>query len=129
MKQQKPIQVRIAVALFYVGLALSLGGFAIDAVSGGFGRPPVMLVVVYGLVAVATIMLIEYIAIGRNWARIVYLVLTLAGIALGLPALRALMEAGKFGGVATFCGQVATQGVGLALVFFGEGGRWFARRS
>ncbi|MGO1069691.1 hypothetical protein [Lysobacter sp. CA199] len=124
MKSKKPSQVRVAVALFYLALALTLAAPFIDSPLGR--RPPGALIVAGVIAALFTVLLIEFISIGRNWARITYLVLTI----ISLPAPYFYLKQGvsaNYIGAASVAVQLLAHGVGLYLLFTSPGRSWFFR--
>lgn len=118
----KPIQVRSAVGLFYLALSLSL--IQPFIASSAMARPPAPVVLAMAVAAVVTVFLIEFVSIGRNWARIVYLVLTILALPLSLLAFRVHLQHSWLAAVCTVA-QLAAHGVGLWLVFSAPGRAWF----
>ncbi|MEI2453477.1 hypothetical protein [Lysobacter firmicutimachus] len=125
MQNRKPVQVRIAVGLFYLSLALSLVKPFIEL--GPTLRPPVSLVLTVSIAALVTVFLIEFISIGRNWARIAYLVLTLLSLPFTVYALARGLT-GSYIGTGSVIVQLLLHAVGLYLLFATSGKRWFAPR-
>ena len=125
MRTPKPVQVRIAVGLFYLALALSLAKPFIEP--GPWLRPPLALVIGAAIAALLTVFLIEFVSIGRNWARIVYLVLTLLSLPLTFLALKAGL-AGSAIGTASIVAQLLSHAIGLYLLFAAPGKAWFQPR-
>jgi uncharacterized membrane protein len=82
-------------------------------VAGGF---------VFGLAIYA--FLIAKISSGRNWARIAFLVLTVADLLLSLPGLPVSFERNPLGTGVSLVGMVL-QVWGLALLFMSPGKGWF----
>lgn len=123
MKSRKPSQVRVAVALFYVALVLTL---AAPFISSDFGpRPAGFVIAVRVVAALFTVFLIEFISIGKNWARITYLVLTV--LALPAPFMAAWQGISISNvEVASIAVQLLAHGVGLYLLFTAPGKSWFA---
>lgn len=123
MKTRKPTQVRFAVALFYLALALSL----VQPFVMSMGRPPVAVVLGFAIAAVMTVLLIEFVSIGRNWARITYLVLTVLALPMSFLAFRAHLDRSWLA-AASIVTQLVAHGVGLWLVFSAPGSGWFRKR-
>ncbi|MFD0325888.1 hypothetical protein [Lysobacter gummosus] len=122
MKSKKPSQVRVAVALFYIALALALAGPFIDTDLGM--RPPGVVIVGCVVAALFTVFLIEFISIGRNWARITYLVLTILSLPVPFLYLKQNIST-SYVGVASVVIQLVAHGVGLYLLFT-SGKSWFS---
>lgn len=125
MKSSKPMQVRCAVGLFYLALSLSL--IQPFIVSSAMARPPAAIVLAMAIAAVMTVFLIEFVSIGRNWARVSYLVLTVLSLPWSLLYLQDQL-AHSLLAVASIIVQLAAHAAGLWLVFSAPGAGWFRAR-
>lgn len=125
MRPSKPTQVRIAVGLFYLALLLSLAKPFLEP--GLWLRPPAILIAGSAAAALLTVFLIEFVSIGRNWARIAYLVLTLLSLPIGALLLKAELSAPNLG-TASVAVQWLAHAIGLYLLFTAPGKGWFAPR-
>lgn len=123
MKSSKPAQVRFAIALFYLALLLALAQPFILSLT----RPPVAAVLGYVTAGVLTVFLIEFISIGRNWARIVYLVFTILPLPISFLSFQTRLAHDPLA-AASIVVQLLAHGVGLWLVFSAPGSGWFRAR-
>ena len=126
MRPRKPTQIRVAVGLFYLALLLSLAKPFIEP--WAWLRPPTIVVVGSAIAALLTVFLIEFVSIGRNWARIAYLVLTLLSLPIAALALKAELSAPHLG-TASIAAQLLAHAIGLYLLFTAPGKAWFAPHS
>lgn len=125
MKSSKPMQVRCAVGLFYLALLLSL--IQPFIVSSAMARPPAAIVLAMAIAAVMTVFLIEFVSIGRNWARVTYLVLTVLSLPWSLLYLQDRLMHSPLAATSIVV-QLAAHAAGLWLVFSAPGSVWFRMR-
>lgn len=121
MRNKKPAQVRVATGLFYLALALTLATPFVD--SGLRMRLPGEVILV-SATAVFTVFLIEFIAIGKNWARIIYLVLTVLALPLSILYLKDGSSTSRTE-MASDVILLLADGIGLYLLFTAPGKFWF----
>jgi hypothetical protein len=123
----RPAQVSQATALYVFSLAL--GVFNTVFLWQHFaGMASVGFVLVVQALTMALFAWLAYeMWIGRNWARIVILVLFVIGIPAYIPNLKQFFAASPWAGGISVT-QTALQIVGLGLVFIGPGHTWFRRR-
>lgn len=129
MRMTKPREVRTATVLFHLGLLMGLLGIFLDVFWAGFGvtRPSAALAVAYGAAVLGIVLLVEHIAIGRNWARISYLVLYIVGLPLALLFLaRHAAQLSPFT-LLLIAGLLTANFTGLLLVFQASARPWFHR--
>ncbi len=123
---ERPRQVSTALRLLWTSLGLGLVTSALDwsyvgaVASAGF--TVAVLLVVLGLTA----FLIVKMGAGRNWARITFLVLFLAGAAPYVPNLIAMYGRSLLTGTVSLL-QLVLQIVALYLLFTRPGADWFRR--
>ncbi|KWS05582.1 hypothetical protein AZ78_3134 [Lysobacter capsici AZ78] len=95
-------------------------------ISSDFGpRPAGFVIAVRVVAALFTVFLIEFISIGKNWARITYLVLTVLALPAPFMAARQGISISNVE-VASIAVQLLAHGVGLYLLFTVPGKSWFA---
>jgi len=123
MAKGKPSQVKLSVALLYLALVLVL--IQSFATAFSWGRPPTALIAINGIVAILTVFLIEYISIGRNWARIFYFVLTLLGLPVSFAFFRQHLSDHAYLMLLSLSIQLIAHGFAFYLLFFSPGKRWF----
>jgi hypothetical protein len=122
----KPPDVNKAVKLLYASLLLGIAVEVADFTylkslrSAGFAL--FISLFTFGLL----LFLIMKISSGRNWARIIFLVLFLAGIPLFLPNLRNELKRNPFAATISIV-QVILQVVAFFLLFKGTSGIWFKK--
>lgn len=120
-----PRRVKLAVALLWAGLAFAALSLLID-----FGQAQAVptpassagIVLVYLVWSALTVQ----VARGRNWARIVYLLLVLIGLPFNLHLAAADFGGGVLPGLVTAV-SIAAPVVGLWLLFTSPGKAWFGR--
>lgn len=122
----KPPSVVLAVNLLWGGLALGLLRVLLE--SPTLIATPKMMVTGGGfLLAVAIYaFLIVKISSGRNWARIIFLVLTLADLILSGPGIVSGFGRAPLGATVSLGGSVL-QVIGLVLLFMSPGKSWFGK--
>jgi hypothetical protein len=125
-QRQAPREVKLATSLLWISLAAGIVNLVLQfdylktQASPGF-------IAGVGIVTIAvTAVLIYFIAAGRNWARITFLLLFLVGFVPGIPQLLATFDRSMFIGLVSLA-QWLLQLVGMYLVFFGPGRQWFAQ--
>ncbi|MGO1071223.1 hypothetical protein [Lysobacter sp. CA199] len=122
MSKKKPDQIRMAVGLLYLALALGLMGPFID---DSFRRIPGIAILISALTAVFTVVLIEFISIGRNWARMVYFGLTILGLPFSFMSLYRHLAGDEYLLVASAVVQLVAHGIAFYWVFIGPAKWWF----
>jgi hypothetical protein len=131
---QKPQQVRLAVALLWVSLALGPLNLLLDDRSPArtiVASQPALLGLMAGVLAgVLALMavLVVFIYRGRNWARVVYLVMYLLGALPWLLSLPVLFGHSPVAG-AVYVVQGTIQAIALYFIFSQPGSAWFRYRT
>lgn len=120
----RPRQVHIAVALLWLSLALGIPEAALGSPPSGEGGMGAVLVVsmllVFGLVALLIVKVYQ----GRNWARIVVLLLTVLSVVMMLfPSDEVQVQGPLLQGLYLF--DVLIEVVAMYLVFSKPGSLWF----
>jgi hypothetical protein len=128
----KPKQVKLAVALLWISLALGPLNLLLDDKSPArtiVASQPAFLGLMAGVVGVLALMavLVVFIYRGRNWARVVYLVMYLLGALPWLLSLPVLFGRSPVAG-AVYVVQGTIQAVALYFIFSQPGSAWFRRR-
>jgi len=127
-KPEKPRAVAVAVYLLWATLALAVLRFVLDWASLS-AAPNAMLVA--GIIAVVLALyafLYVMISAGRNWARIMLLVLVAADVILSAP--NVANEFGRAPLVSSLAiGASGLQVLGLFLLFTSPGKTWFGKRA
>ncbi len=122
----KPPDVNRAVKLLYasllLGIAVEVTDFSYLKSLGSAGFGLFISLFTFGLL----LFLIVKISTGRNWARIVSLILFLAGIPLFLPNLGKELKRNPFAGTISVV-QTVLQIVAFVLLFKGTSGIWFKK--
>ncbi len=126
LNSSKPPDVDRAVKLLYasllLGIAVEVADFSYLKSLGSAGFALFIFLFTFGLL----LFLIVKISSGRNWARIVSLILFLAGIPLFLPNLRNELKRNPFAGTISVV-QTVLQIVAFFLLFKGTSGIWFKK--
>lgn len=124
----KPSSVVLSVRLLWGALALGLVRLLLE--SPKLAAAPNMMTVVGGFVVGLAIyaFLIVMIASGRNWARIVFLILTVADLLLSGAGLVSSFGSAPLGASVALAGAVL-QVWGLVLLFMSPGKSWFQKKA
>lgn len=122
----KPSSVVLAVNLLWGALALGVARLLLE--SPALIATPNMMIVAGGYVVGLAIyaFLIAKIAAGRNWARIAFLVLTLADLILSGQGIVSGFSRAPLGATVALGGLVL-QVIGLVLLFMSPGKSWFVK--
>jgi len=120
----RPRQVKIAVALLWLSLVLGIPEAVLSSGQAGGGAAgvatAVVMLVIFGLFGFVTVKVQQ----GRNWARIVMLVLTALSVAAMLfPSDEASAQGPLLQGLYLF--DVVIEVVAMYLVFSKPGSLWF----
>ena len=115
---ERPNQVKFAFGLLAGSVALGVLNYILGGMQGSSLFSFLVLAFVFGLAAA--------IRSGKNWARIVFLVLYLTGLPSLFFASDLITQGGKLF-FAVFCLQTLLQGLALWLVFRKPGSVWFKR--
>jgi hypothetical protein len=124
--REKPLAIRRAVALMWSSLALNILIFVIDW-RFQVSQSPALVAVLSELIGVAlSVWLIVKITVGRNWARIVYLVLLALALIVIVPEI--LGSASRAAHVAGL--RMIELGMDFATMYlvFVPGREWFRKR-
>jgi len=127
MVHQKPKAVEIAVLVLWLTLAL---GLVMSVVRISHTSLPVSSTLVYSILIISfafSALCIYKISRGRNWARIIYLILLLLGMFKTVPSLILAIEHAPFSGSLSAT-VVAAQLVAMAFLFTGSSNGWFEQR-
>ena len=125
----RPHEVTLAARLLWVALALGALNFMVDSVRAASGGSLPLAAVVISLLTLGLLgWLTQKIAHGRNWARIVFLIMFVAGVPIFFSQLPAMLERSVFATAISSVAISVLQIVALYLVFIGVGARWFRRR-
>ena len=130
--RSRPREVTLAARLLWVALALGAFNAVVDSarLASSGSVPPYFLVgSVAGSLLVLCVLawLTNRIAHGRNWARIVFLVMFVIGIPIFLLQLPVMFASSVFATAVSATISVL-QMIALYLVFLGAGSYWFSRR-
>jgi hypothetical protein len=123
----RPHEVTLAIRLLWFSLTLGVFNFAF-----AYGRVVVAASLPPGALAGALLgwtslaWLTFYIGRGRNWARMIFLVGSVAGLPVSIWALPAMLDRSIVATTVSLAMSVL-QIVALYLVFIGGGARWFRR--
>jgi len=121
----RPHEIILATRLLWFSLTLGVVNFAFDsAVIAGSLLPGSLAVALLSWGSLAG--LTHNMARGRNWARIVFLVLYVAGVPVSIWVLPAMLDR-SIVLTAVSLAMSVLQTVALYLVFIGGGARWFRR--
>jgi len=124
----RPHEVTLAARLLWVALALGALSFMVDSVRAASGGSLPLAAVVISLLTLGLLgWLTHKIAHGRNWARIVFLIMFVVGVPIFFLQLPAMLERSVFATAISVAISIL-QIVALYLVFIGVGARWFRRR-
>lgn len=123
----KPAEARLAIILLWIGFALGPVGSAFQ-VDFLLSQAPLGFTMTVALVTYAILALfIHKISVGRNWARISYLVLFSLGLVPAFPLLVTTFERSVLVGLLYVC-QWILQITALYLLFSRPGANWFRVR-
>ena len=127
---EAPLQVRRAIALLWVALALSIVETVLNLTSMYDEGPgfAVTMLLLFGVTFGVNAVLIFFASRQRRWARLLLLVATLFGLGLYLYWLPE-MDAGPWwhsiGNIATSAMDI----VALFMLYLGAGATWYSKRS
>lgn len=124
MKQRKPVQLRVAVGLLYASLVVGMVVAWVQSMT--FGVPPILQLLLHGGTLLVMVILIEGMAAGRNWARVLYLLMAVVGLPLFLVTAVQRLAEEAYLLLALGAVQWLVALVVLYLVFFGTAAAWFA---
>lgn len=126
---KRPLQIKIALTLLAL---VSLSEIFLPTgylyATGSLEEGLLEAVLIFFLLSgssLAMVVLLVFVGLRHNWARWVWLVLTILGIFLSLPTLFFVQEFDALVIVEQVENLVDI--IGTALLFFGAGGRWFQR--
>lgn len=130
--RNRPPEVTLAARLLWVALALGAFNAIVDSArlaTAGSVSPYFVVGSVAGSLLVLGLLawLTHRIAHGRNWARIVFLLMFVMGIPIFLLQLPAMFATSVFA-TAISAAISVLQMIALYLVFLGAGSHWFRRR-
>jgi hypothetical protein len=124
-----PTQVRRAVHLLWISLTISIvdAVFTFEPLSGEDTSFQVAMALIFVVTFAAWALVIHFVSRGRNWARIVLLLLTTAGLLIYA------ISPGDFGAEPWWswlaAGVSATLDiVALVMLFSGSGAKWYSSR-
>ena len=120
----RPKKVGIAVKLLYMMLGIGLLRSIMEARMHAQMESPQFVMFVTLVVILTLCFLIHMIGIGRNWARITYLVLFIIGIPFSISPLLQSLSASPFSGLLGIT-QAAIQIVALFFLFQTSSSEWF----
>lgn len=123
--REKPAAIRRAIVL--IGLSLVLNAFIL-ALDWRFQRsqlPPLALIAGEAVAVILTVWIISKIDVGRNWARIVYLVLLIVGLPVILPEIMNTAERAQH--VAGLKMIELGLDIGALYLMFFPGREWFRK--
>lgn len=124
--QAVPNRVRNAVALLWVSLALGLLVSVIAPAPATSAASPVL---VYSIILITTLLLaflVYKIGQGRNWARIIFVVMTVIGLVPYMSALSEIFNRSALGG-AISTAQTIMQVVAIYFLLSKPGALWFRK--
>lgn len=127
--EEKPQAVKTAVKALWAAVAVGLVKIPLDFahLSAMAAMAPVAGLIIGGLTVYALIaFVIAKISAGRNWARIVWLILFAIGMPLGLPMMFAEFTRAPGMGALSLL-QMGMQVYGLFLLFTQPGSVWFRK--
>ena len=124
---ERPRSVTVALYLLWASLAITVVRFAVGygALAPGTNLQLTLAVIIGTLVVY--VFLIFMMSYGRNWARIVFLVLFLAGLVPSLPTLLANFGQSAVVGVGSLA-DLVLQAWALFLMFTSPGSAWFRKK-
>jgi hypothetical protein len=123
----KPKAVGIAVLILWLALVV---GLVTSVASLSHTALPVSSTLVYSILAITfavSALFVYKISLGRNWARITYLILMLLGMFKTVPSLISAIGHAPFAGALSAV-VVVGQLVAMGLLFTGSSNGWFEQR-
>jgi len=127
-KSERPRTVTLAVNLFWASIAICLVKITLDLPALAAMPSPGLVWTVVVLVMAFFCLLIWKISLGRNWARITYLVLFLIGLIPAIPTLGGEFERSPILGLLSIV-QALMQAYGVYLLFANPGKAWFQKKA
>jgi hypothetical protein len=127
----RPTVVTRAVWLLYLALLIGFIRAVVTVVrfARGLGGPELFVAISFGVIFFGLyLFLVTKISVGRNWARIVYLILVLVGLPFAIPSYIGELKMSLLAGSIDFM-ILILQLAGTALLFTSNSNRWFRGRT
>jgi peptidoglycan/LPS O-acetylase OafA/YrhL len=126
-RPDKPSQVRRAVILLWISLAIGVAESVLNPGLHAQDDLPISILVMGGTYAINAL-LIHLVSRGRNWARIVLLLLTFAGLSMYMVFPGEVFTGPWWSVTLTGLGIVLDV-TALAMLFTGKGAKWYSSRA
>jgi len=126
-QSERPRTVTIAVNLLWASIAVGLVKIPLDLPALAAMPSPGLVWTVIALVLAFFCLLIWKISLGRNWARIAYLVFFLIGLIPAAPTLMAELGRSPVLAVLSIV-QFIMQGYAVFLLYMNPGKSWFQKK-
>ena len=129
---RRPVQVVVALGLFWASLAVGMiAMLSNSALMAGFRQLNGAQMVTAAVIFLGFLLVMGavsyHVALGRNWARLTILVITLLAMSRNLPAIFVLIKLKLVWFALTSVTQLVMQAAALGLLFFSKGRSWYAR--
>lgn len=122
----RPRAVSNAVLLFYTAFAIGAIRAVFDLIRRTSGVSFFVVLLALGIFLLVCVLFVRQIAAGKNWARIVFLVLLLIGLPFAIPTYLTELKTSLVHGIVSII-VALLQVAGTVLLFSGESNRWFRR--